>query len=134
VFLYCRYHMYSTEWISAQADKSVKKKEKFVHPFLARLFWIASLLIIFLTKLSGCLFCCLRVVYKSYTRVSNPGIFFTDPDPTENENPGSGPLSWPNLDKNSKFRIFLAFFLGRKILWISFIYQKTPWILKSMNI
>ena len=44
-------------------------------------------------------------------RVSDPGNFFTDPDPdpTENENPGS----WPNLDKNSKFRIFLAFF-GKK--------------------
>ena len=40
--------------------------------------------------------------------------------------------SWPNLDKNSKFRNFLNFFL-KKILWISFVYQKTPKILKSLN-
>ena len=40
--------------------------------------------------------------------VSDPLFFFTDPDPTQS---GSG--SWPNLDKNSKFRNFLAFF-GKK--------------------
>ena len=53
-----------------------------------------------------------KVIISALARVSDPGNFFTDPDPTENENPGSG--SWPNLDKNSKFRIFLAFFSKEK--------------------
>ena len=73
--------------------------------------------------------------------VVDPFHFDTDPDPDPRirfrwlririricgsgyDYYGSGSGSWPNLDKNSKFRNFLTIF-WKKILWITFVYQKT---------
>ena len=40
---------------------------------------------------------------------------------------GSGSGSWPNLDKKSKFRNFLAFFWKEKFCGFPFVFQKAPW-------